>query len=93
MMNQAYEEAAETFFALGSTIFACQLLRGRIIPVTLAWLGVIESALLVVLLPLQIVGLFKQTYYTWMPMLVFELTLALWLLIKGASAPARRQTT
>ena len=92
-LNLPFEDAAATFFAFGSTIFSFLLLRGRIIPVPLAWLGVIASALLVVLLPLQLVGLFKPTFYTWMPTLVFELTLALWLLIKGASAPARRQTT
>lgn len=40
-----------TFFAVGSTIFSYLLLRGRLVPVPLAWLGVLASVLLVVGLP------------------------------------------
>ena len=66
------------------------------IPVALAWLGVLTSALLVVILPLQLAGLFggatswsaSITWLVWLPMLVFEVTLALWLLVKGVAAPA-----
>src|SRR5690348_14701727 len=31
------------FFAVGSTLFACLLLRGRFVPSSLAWLGVVAS--------------------------------------------------
>ena len=48
----------EIYFAVGSTAFCWLLLRGRMIPVALAWLGVIASVLLVMLLPLQIAGFF-----------------------------------
>lgn len=80
------------FFAVGSTIFSYLLLRGRMIPVPLAWLGVLASILLVVCFPLQLAGFLtgSVTGYMWMPMLVFEIVLALWLLIKGAAAPARQ---
>ncbi len=86
------------FFAVGSTLFSWLLLRGRMIPVSLAWLGVMASALLVVILPLQFAGLFGGpvnwrgpiTWLMWLPMLVFEVTLALWLLIKGVATPATR---
>lgn len=73
------------FFALGSTVFSYLLLRGRLIPVALASLGVFASALLVFALPAQLVGLLKGpvTWFIWMPMLVFEVVLALWLIIKG----------
>jgi hypothetical protein len=78
------------FFALGSTIFCWLLLRGRMIPSALAWLGVISSAFLVILLPLQRSGLWhggawssKLTWLQWMPMLVFELVFAFWLIFKG----------
>lgn len=47
---------AAAFFAVGSTLFSWLLLRGRMIPVLLAWLGVAASALLVVGLPLQLAG-------------------------------------
>ena len=36
-----------TFFAVGSLLFAWLLLRGRIVPVALAWLGVLASILVV----------------------------------------------
>jgi hypothetical protein len=82
-----------TFFAVGSTVFCYLLLRGRMVPVPLAWLGVVSSALLVVLLPLQFIGavsgIVTSFLVMWMPALVFELTIAGWLLIKGA-APASR---
>lgn len=86
------------FFAVGSTIFSWLLLRGRLIPQALAWLGVLASVLLVVILPLQVAGLFggstnwsaSVTWLVWLPMLVFEVVLALWLLIKGVAMPAAR---
>lgn len=82
------------FFAVGSTIFSGLLLRGRMIPVALARLGVFASVLLVVILPLQLVGLAGGwvTTFMWLPALVFELALALWLLVKGVAAPAPRQS-
>jgi len=82
-----------TFFAVGSTLFSYLFLRGRMIPVALAWLGVLASVLLLVALPLELVGVIKVPFLMWMPMLVFELTLALWLLIKGVKPPNRSLTT
>ena len=74
-----------TFFAVGSTLFSYLLLRGRSVPVLLAWLGVIASALLVVCLPLQLADALRGpiTLLMWIPVAVFELTLGPWLLIKG----------
>ena len=85
----------EHFFAVGSTIFCWLLLRGRMIPTSLAWLGVAASAGLVVLLIAQRAGMFGGrtdwsspfTWAVWLPLLVFELTFAVWLLIKGVSPP------
>jgi len=81
-----------TFFAVGSTLFSYLLLRGRMIPVLLAWLGVVGSALLVVGLPLQLAGFFRGlgAQIMWLPVALFELTLGPWLLIKGVSNPAAR---
>lgn len=81
------------FFAVGSTIFSYLLLRGRMVPVALAWLGVLASALLAVTLPLQLAGFSTGPltgYYQWLPALVFQLLLAPWLLIKGVATPAPR---
>jgi hypothetical protein len=79
------------FFAVGSTLFSYLLLRGRMVPVALAWLGVLASILLVVLLPGQLAEFIKGPVLDWMwlPALVFEVTLALWLIVKGAAMPAR----
>lgn len=85
-----YGESA-IYFAVGSLFFSWLLLRGRLIPVWLAQLGVAASALLVVVLPAQLAGLFggptswasSVTWLVWLPMLVFELTFAFWLMIKG----------
>jgi hypothetical protein len=81
------------FFAVGSLIFSYLLLRGRIVPFSIAWLGVFASGLLVVTLPLQIAGFSTGPltgYYQWLPALVFQIVLALWLLIKGVAKPATR---
>ncbi|MFY9552021.1 MAG: DUF4386 domain-containing protein [Thermoanaerobaculia bacterium] len=85
---------AATFFAVGSLIFTYLLLRGRIVPVPLAWLGVIASILIVVGLPLDAVGILPGPLpqLMWLPMLAFEVPLALWLIIKGAAMPPRRQS-
>ena len=87
------------FFAVGSLLFCWLLLRGRMIPVVLAWLGVVASALVVAFLPLQIVGYFgglgswksPVTWCVWLPLLVFEVSLALWLIIKGVAEPAAQR--
>ncbi len=79
--------ASATFFAIGSTLFSWLLLRGRMIPTGLAWLGVLASVLLVVCLPLQLSGLLRGpiTQFIWLPMLLFEVPLGVWLISKGVT--------
>lgn len=92
---EAVHDNSEIFFAVGSLLFCLLLLHGRVIPAGLAWLGVIASVLLVVILPLQLAGLFggamswsaSVTWLVWLPMLVFEVVLALWLIVRGVAAP------
>jgi hypothetical protein len=81
-----------TLFAVGSTLFCWLLLRGRIIPAPLAWIGLVGSALLVIGLPFQLAGFFTGifTQLMWIPVAIFEITVAPWLIIKGAPAPMRR---
>jgi hypothetical protein len=83
-----------TFFAVGSTFFAYLLLRGQMVPVALAWLGVLASILLVVGLPLELAGFLRGpiTQLMWLPMLAFEVPLGLWLFIKGVAMRPRRQS-
>ena len=92
-MEAVHDESA-IFFSIGSLFFCWLLLHGRLIPIGLAWLGVVASALLVVILPLQLAGMLADmswsvsvTWLVWLPMLVFEVVLALWLLVKGVAAP------
>lgn len=77
------------FFALGSLAFSYLLLRGRLVPRGLAWLGLVASALLAVVLPLQLSGFLHGplTGLVWLPMLAFEVPLGAWLLLKGTAAP------
>jgi len=82
-----------SFFAVGSLVFSWLLLRGRIVPAVLAWVGLVASVLVVLILPLQLVGVLKSpiTDLMWVPMLAFEVPLGLWLIIKGVAMPPRRQ--
>jgi len=83
---------AATFFALGSTLFSYLLLRGRLVPAPLAWLGVLASLLALVVLPGQLADFVRGPALglIWIPMLVYEVSLALWLIIKGVATPATR---
>ena len=82
-----------TLFAVGSTFFCWLLLRGRMIPTALAWLGVAASLLLVATLPVTTAGFLSGplTMLVWLPMLLFELAFAAWLLAKGVRPPIDRQ--
>lgn len=78
------------FFAVGSLLFSWLLLRGRMIPLPLAGLGVVASAAWIVGLPLQNAGLLPGalTYAMWVLMAAFEVPFALWLIVKGVAPPA-----
>jgi Domain of unknown function (DUF4386) len=75
------------FFAVGSTFIAYLLLKGQLIPVALAWIGMFASVLLVVCLPLQFMGFLRGvfTFWMWIPMLVFEVPLGIWLIVKATT--------
>jgi uncharacterized protein DUF4386 len=87
------------FFAAGSTAFAWLLMRGRLIPIALAWLGVGASVLLLAVLPLQLAGFAggpgnwasQITWLMWLPMLVYELALAAWLIVRGVNPAGVRE--
>jgi hypothetical protein len=76
-----------TLFAAGSLLFCYLLLRGRIIPVGLAWVGVFASLILVIALPLQLAGILAGpvTQMMWLPMLFFEVPVGVWLILKGGN--------
>ena len=74
-----------TIFAVGSTLFAYLFLRGRSIPVPLARLGIAGSLIVVPIFLLRAFGFVsgRAVWLTSMPLIAFELILALWLLIRG----------
>lgn len=81
---------AAMLFSFGSLFFTGLLLRGRIIPRPLAWLGVVASIILAVCLPLQLSGLLRGPLIMamWIPMAAFEIPLGVLWLTRGATAPA-----
>ncbi len=84
---------AEAFFAAGSTAFCYLLLRGRMIPAWLAWLGVLGSALFLAGSFLRLGGSIDVAVFQWtvLPVAVFELVAGPWLLIKGVPPRAPAQ--
>lgn len=93
VMEAVHSESA-IFFAVGSLLFSWLLLRGRMIPVALAWLGVLASILWVVGLPLQLIGVLPDsvTWFIYLPMAAYEIPLALWLIIKGINVDRMKTT-
>jgi len=85
--------SASVLFATGSTLFSYLLLRGRMIPAPIAWLGVLGSALTAAILPLQMTSFVTGpiTRLMWLPVALFEISLALWFLIKGVAPAAARR--
>jgi hypothetical protein len=79
------------FFATGSLLYSYLFLKARSIPVALAALGVSASLILVVGVPLQTAGGQATTEgasaVIWIPMIIFEISTGLWLLVRGANAP------
>lgn len=82
--NAGLWNTGATFFAVGSALFSWLFLRGRMIPIPLAWLGIVASVLLALTLPLQLTGVIANSVaqLIWLPMLAFEVPLGFWLLIK-----------
>lgn len=81
---------AATFFGVGSTVFSCLLLRGRLVPVPFAWFGVVASVLIAAVLPVHLIGLLGGLagLLVWIPMLIFEVALGFFLIIKGVGTPS-----
>jgi Domain of unknown function (DUF4386) len=90
LLQENSASVGATLFAIGSTIFVWLLLRGRMVPRVIAVLGVLGSALLVIALPGELAGFYRNGWWVWLPCLFFELSLAAWLLTKGAAPAARR---
>ena len=75
------------FLGLGSAAFSYLLFKSRYVPRTLAALGVVSSLLAVMCALMTIVfpGFGTIAASGLVPFLIYEVTLGLWLLIKGAN--------
>lgn len=78
-----------TFFAVGSTIFCWLLLRGRMVPSWLAWVGVVGSALAAVVMPLETLRVLSNSVaqLVWVPLAIFEIGVSVWFIVKGVPEP------
>jgi hypothetical protein len=94
---EAVPGQGEIYFAVGNTIFCWLLLKGAIVPAALAWIGLASSFALSALIVLQTAGMFggrmqwssPVTWIVWLPVLIFELAFAAWLLA-GKVGSARK---
>ena len=79
---------AIVFFAAGSTLFCWLFLRGLLIPLGLAWVGLFASVVILVGIPLQMGGVLPRTatMILLLPMLAFEVPVGFWLLFKPLRA-------
>ena len=77
-------------FVIGGFLFACLFLKGRLIPRWLAWIGVVTIGVQMVCVPLHIAGLVPGSVVEamWMSILLYEVPLGLWLIVKGTRDPA-----
>jgi hypothetical protein len=79
------------FFAVGSTLYSYLFFKSRSIPTLLAVLGLLASVILVVGVPLQTAAghstVEGASAAIWIPMFIFEISIGLWLLIRGAKDP------
>lgn len=77
-------DVSTAVFAFGSAIFSYLFVRARSIPAAIAWSGMLSSALLVVAVLAEHLGLVEGmvSRCAWL-VLPFELALALWLVVKG----------
>jgi hypothetical protein len=81
------------FFGLGSTVFSYLWLRSRYVPRLLAGFGLFASLVLAIVTPLIMVlpslrAVVVPIYFV--PIFLFEITMGVWLLVRGIRAPAPR---
>ncbi|WP_260704660.1 DUF4386 domain-containing protein [Edaphobacter flagellatus] len=85
ILSRPDEQFSEFCFVVGGFVFAYLLLRGRMIPSWLAWIGVITIGVQMICVPLHMAGFVKGSIVNllWMPILAYEIPLGFWLIFKG----------
>jgi hypothetical protein len=83
----AYQTAV-IFLGLGSLPFCYLLYQSKLVPRFLSVLGFIGYALLIIAMSLEIFGIDNLTMILGLPVFLFEIVFAIWLIVKGFSASA-----
>jgi hypothetical protein len=80
-------------FVVGGFLFACLFLKGRSIPRWLAWIGVVTIAMQLICVPLHIATMIPESIenWLWFPILLYEVPLGIWLIVKGIKSPPGSQ--
>ncbi len=73
-------------FSIGALMIYTLFYRSRLLPRWLAWWGVIGGALYITVPLLALYGV--EVGFLMLPLAVQEMVMALWLIVKGFSAPA-----
>lgn len=72
-------------FVVGGFMFAYLFLRGGLIPRWLGWIGVVTIGVQLICVPLHIAMMIPGSVVDmlWMPILLYEIPLGIWLILKG----------
>jgi hypothetical protein len=85
VLHRPDEVFSEFCFVVGGFLFAALFLQGRLIPRWLAWIGVITIGAQLGCVPLHIAGIIPGSVVNgmWLPILLYEVPLGIWLIAKG----------
>ena len=81
-------------FVVGGSLFAYLFYRGRLIPRWLAGVGVVTIGVQSVVVPLHIATIVQGSLVNllWMPILLYEIPLGIWLMVKGTKVASESIT-
>ncbi|HEX5437800.1 MAG TPA: DUF4386 domain-containing protein [Gemmatimonadaceae bacterium] len=82
-------------FIIGGFLFAYLLLRGRLVPAVIAWIGVVTQGAQMVCVPLWIAGFIGAAPVNglWMLILAYEIPVGVWLMVRGVRPPVTAPVT
>lgn len=90
ILHRPDEGFSAFFFVVGGFLFAYLFLKGRLIPHWLAWTGVVTIGAQLICVPLHIAMMIPGSIVNWMwfPILLYEVPLGIWLIVKGVEGPS-----
>ena len=79
-------------FAVGAFFFYYLLYKSKLVPIWLSIWGFIASILLIVVNILEVTNLITPSMFLYLPIMLSEIVLAMWLIIKGFNPTAINST-